>query len=103
MEKTEIPNEKIKIRNANKSQAENSEPICEDEDKNEENEVEAAEKVINAMLYYQKHALLKFKKATDSAKFEYRFDRVYLLSVFQTVTGFNATARLRKIGKSHKK
>lgn len=75
MEKTEIPNEKIKIRNANKSQAENSEPICEDEDKNEENEVEAAEKVINAMLYYQKHALLKFKKATDSAKFEYRFDR----------------------------
>ena len=36
MEKTEIPNEKIKIRNANKSQAENSEPICEDEDKNEE-------------------------------------------------------------------
>ena len=34
----------------------------------EANEVEAAEKVINAMLYYEKYALTKLKRRADSIK-----------------------------------
>jgi hypothetical protein len=40
-----------------------------DNEENEQSDVEAAENVINAMLYYTKYFLLRMKRQADAAKF----------------------------------
>lgn len=39
------------------------------DEKNEAGEVEAAEKVINSMLYYRRHVFLRLKRQADAVKF----------------------------------
>ena len=53
------------------------------DDRIETNEVEAAEKVINAMLYYKKYALTKLKRRADAIKLVilYIFNTFYLYSL----------------------
>lgn len=49
----------------------NEELISDDntDEKNEAGEIEAAEKVINSMLYYRRHVFLRLKRQADAVKF----------------------------------
>lgn len=55
--------------NVEKKCVENNKSIDEELLLNEVGEIEAAEKVINSMLYYRRHVFLRLKRQADAVKF----------------------------------